>query len=113
MFNTVVINLRNERHGDNFVYIGRGSKWGNPYTHIKGKTKAQFLVKNREEAIDKYEEWIRNQPDLLKDLHELKGKRLGCYCRPYNKCHGDVLCDLIEEFCSEDEDEIDFWEDTK
>jgi len=107
MSQTRVINLRNERHGDNFVYIGRGSKWGNPYTHIKGKTKAQFLVKDREEAIEKYDEWIRQQPELLKDLHELKGKRLGCYCRPH-KCHGDILCDLIEEFCSKEDD---WWSD--
>ncbi len=86
----------NKRHQKYDVYIGRGSKWGNPYTHIKGKTKAQFFVKNRDEAIEKYEEWIRQQPELLADLHELKNKRLGCYCRPH-KCHGDILCDLIEE----------------
>lgn len=98
MSNTVVINMRNEKHGDNFVYIGRGSKWGNPYTHIKGKTKAEFLVKNREESIEKYEEWIRQKPELIRCLCALKGKRLGCFCRPYH-CHGDVLIELIEEFC--------------
>ena len=90
----------NKRFQEYDVYIGRGSKWGNPYTHIKGETKAQFLVKNRDEAIEKYEEWIREQPELLKDLHELKGKRLGCYCRPH-KCHGDILCDLIDEMDEE------------
>jgi len=96
----------NKRFQEYDVYIGRGSKWGNPYTHIKGKTKAQFLVDSREEAIDKYEEWIKQQPELLKDLHELKGKRLGCYCRP-SRCHGDVLVDLIERI----EDDDDFWDE--
>lgn len=92
---TTVVNKRFQKYD---VYIGRGSKWGNPYTHIKGKTKAKFFVDSREESIEKYEEWIRQQPELLKDLHELKNKRLGCYCRPH-KCHGDILCELIEEYC--------------
>lgn len=86
----------NKRFQEYDVYTGRGSKWGNPYTHIKGKTKAEFLVDSREESIDKYEEWIRKQPELLKDLHELKGKRLGCFCRSH-KCHGDIPVELIEE----------------
>ena len=36
------------------VYIGRGSPWGNPFTHIKDKTtKAEFIVDTREESIEK------------------------------------------------------------
>jgi hypothetical protein len=30
---------------------------------------------------------------LLHDLHELKGKILGCWCSP-KSCHGDVLSEL-------------------
>ena len=30
---------------------------------------------------------------IIKDLGELKGKILGCWCRP-NKCHGDILVEL-------------------
>ena len=102
MRKATVINIRFEKKGDNFVYIGRGSKWGNPFTHIKDKeTKAQFVVKDREEAIEKYEEWIRQQPELLNSLGELAFKRLGCYCRP-NYCHGDILLKLIEERGLED-----------
>ena len=104
MQKTRVVNKRFQKYD---VYIGRGSKWGNPYTHIKGKTKAQFLVGSREEAVEKYEEWIRQQPNLLNSLHELKGKRLGCFCVPH-LCHGDVLVELIEEFCP---DEEDWWAD--
>lgn len=77
------------------VYIGRGSKWGNPYSHQSG-TKAQFRAGSREEAIRLYEAYIRSQPHLLDSLHELEGKVLGCYCKPY-ACHGDVLVRLIEE----------------
>ena len=79
------------------IYVGRGSKWGNRWSHLEG-TKAEFVVKTRREAIDAYEAWIRTQPQLLADLKELKGKRLGCYCKPHYDCHGDVLVKLIQEF---------------
>lgn len=77
------------------IYIGRPSKWGNPYSHKEG-TLADFKVETREEAIQKYEEWIRQQPELMASLHELEGKVLGCWCAPL-LCHGDVLLKLIGE----------------
>lgn len=79
------------------VYIGRPTKWGNPFTHIdNGKTLAKYIVSSREEAIEKYEEWITTGEGkhLLDDLHELKNKTLGCWCKP-KSCHGDVLNKLI------------------
>lgn len=69
------------------VYIGRGSKWGNPYKIGEDGT--------REEVIAKYETYIMNKPKLLADIHELKGKVLGCYCKP-KACHGDILARLAE-----------------
>lgn len=79
------------------VYIGRPSKWGNPFTHKAG-TKAHYIVSSREEAIRKYREWILQQPELLASLPELKGKVLGCWCKPQS-CHGDVLVELVNKFC--------------
>ncbi len=32
----------------------------------------------------------------MASLHKLKGKRLGCWCHP-DKCHGDILVELLEE----------------
>lgn len=79
------------------VYIGRGSKWGNPFTHHpKADTIAKFQVDTREESIEAYRKWIQTQPELLNDLHELKGKRLGCFCKP-KACHGDVLAELASK----------------
>lgn len=78
------------------VYVGRPSKWGNPYSHKDG-TKAEFKVDSREQAIAAYREWI-TQGDgahLLEHLHELKGKILGCWCHPL-ACHADVLAELAE-----------------
>lgn len=89
-----VVHCKRERYD---VYIGRPSKWGNPFTHIQDrKTKAEFIVATREEAIAKYREWILTQPALLNDLHELDGKILGCWCKPQS-CHGDVLVELIRK----------------
>lgn len=95
---TKVVNKFHEHYD---VYIGRGSKWGNPFTHIKDKqTKAQYVVNSREEAIEAYHVWITrgDGKHLMNDLHELKGKTLGCFCKP-KSCHGDVLVQLVEEFC--------------
>lgn len=76
------------------VYIGRGSKWGNPFTYRDGTT-AKYKVASREEAVEKFREWILTQPELLADLHELKGKVLCCYCAP-KACHGHVLAEMAD-----------------
>jgi hypothetical protein len=91
---TKVVHCKKEPYD---VYIGRPSKWGNPFTHIKDKkTLAEFVVKTRKESIDKYAEWILTQPELLEDLHELKDMRLGCFCAP-KACHGHILAKLADE----------------
>jgi hypothetical protein len=81
------------------VYIGRPSKWGNPFTHLDKNTVARFKVNTREEAISSYKKWITlgEGRHLLNDLHELNGKVLGCWCSP-QPCHGDVLKELCKTF---------------
>lgn len=69
----------------NCVYIGRPSKWGNPFEIGKDGT--------REEVIQKYESYLLMDNKLMNDLHELKGKDLVCWCSPL-PCHGDVLLKL-------------------
>lgn len=92
---TTVVNMRREKYD---VYIGRPSKWGNPFTHHRvSSTLAQWQVGSREEAIAKYREWIQTQPILMAALEELRGKRLGCYCAPFS-CHGHVLAELADGF---------------
>lgn len=85
-----VVNLKMSAYD---IFIGRPSKWGNPFSHNEN-TSAEFKVANREEAIEKHKEWIKSQPELMDSLHELKGKTLGCYCKP-KKCHGDTLVLLV------------------
>ena len=76
------------------VYIGRPSKWGNPYSHKEG-TKAEFVVETRKEAVEKYEDYLRKS-GLIDDIAQLEGKVLGCWCKP-KACHGDVLVRLLDE----------------
>ena len=78
------------------IYIGRPSKWGNPFSHLDG-TSAKYKVGSRTEAIHKYEEWIVTQPHLMADLLELRGKVLGCWCSP-KLCHGNILAQLVEKY---------------
>ncbi len=85
------------------VDISRATKWGNIFSHQQN-TKAKYTVSSREEAISKYKTWILGQPDLLYDLHELKGKRLGCTCKP-KSCHGDVLAELANNLTNDKEDD--------
>lgn len=74
------------------VYIGRPGrgqtgKWGNPF---KLEREA-----DRPAVLARYREWLLQQPHLLADLHELRGKVLGCFCSP-KACHGDVLAELAD-----------------
>lgn len=85
---TVVVNQKSlpYRNPGDLVYIGRPSKWGNPFVvGIHG---------DRATVIAKYREWIMQQPNLLAQLHELKDKTLVCFCKPF-ACHGDVLVELV------------------
>jgi hypothetical protein len=82
-------------------YIGRGSLFGNPFTHLPlGRTKARFQVKTAEESMICFEAWFRerlaNDVSLRQKLLDLDGHELVCYCRPA-PCHGEILIKLIEE----------------
>lgn len=77
------------------VYIGRPSKWGNPFSHLE-RSLAKYSCSSRQEAVDKYEQWLLSKPELLAALTELRGKTLGCWCAP-KLCHGDVLVRLANE----------------
>lgn len=79
------------------LYIGRemsfyvkgavGSKWANPFSVKKY---------GRERCLALYETYIRTTPELYSALEELRGKELGCWCKPEG-CHGDVLLRLLQE----------------
>ena len=94
---TKVVHVRKEPFD---IYIGRAfaefneSDWHNPF-HL-GKDG------DRKEVLRKYREYLLSHPDLFSRLHELRGKTLGCWCRPKLACHGDVLAEFadITDSCS-------------
>jgi len=98
------------RMPENTVYVGRPSKWGNPY-HI-GENYTDKVCEDGEvveilswDSIDAktavafYEEAIMKKYPAVKIavseiVAELRGKDLACWC-PLNKpCHADVLLRL-------------------
>jgi len=69
----------------NIVYIGRPSKWGNPFSV------EQY---GRAKALQLFEEYLRKNPKVIAAARgELVGKTLACYCAP-QPCHGDILVRL-------------------
>lgn len=92
MTRTRVVHCKKEPYD---VYIGRPSMWGNPFSHKKG-TLAEYMVDSVEEAIAAYEIWIKMQPALMSSIETLRGKTLGCWCKP-KQCHGDVIIKLLGE----------------
>jgi len=69
------------------VYVGRPSKWGNPFkaeigiSEYAGRMRARLL----------FEAYVW---DLSDDLCELRGKDLVCWCPLDQPCHADILLDL-------------------
>lgn len=89
-----------------FLYIGRGSIWGNPFKIGPDGS--------RTEVIRKYKEYARRLPlfnDAIERMLFLE-KKLVCYCAP-RACHGDFLKFWQEEYVKimlgeeEDEEDVD------
>ena len=82
---TVVVN----KYAEEFdICIMRPSIWGNPFRTGKDGT--------REEVIQKYRERLEGLPHLVELARKkLRGKRLGCCCKPQS-CHGDVLAEFAD-----------------
>jgi hypothetical protein len=77
------------------VYIGRPGPWGNPFSW-KDDTLATWKT-TREGCLPAYEAWLRSQPELVaRARRELRGKVLGCWCKP-GPCHGDILTRIANE----------------
>ena len=97
-------NLKHWIEDKNNLYIGRAGivfidkerfpKKSSPFCNI-------FKIGRdgtREEVTQKYQQYItekiKNEPELKNELISMKGKNLGCWCKP-EPCHGDYLLQLI------------------
>jgi len=100
-------NLKEELENPYNVYIGRKGivfidgerfpKKDSPFCNIYKVDENNDL----EKVLIMYEKYIRNrlknEPELVEQLKNLKGKNLYCWCAP-EKCHGDILVKLIDEY---------------
>lgn len=104
-----VVNKYKHEPSNNDVYIGRGSPLGNPFTGSKKveNTKAAFQCSSREEAIEKYEKYLRlaiyeNESYICNEMNRIwkmaknGDVNLVCFCKP-KPCHGDIIKKIIEE----------------
>jgi predicted NAD-dependent protein-ADP-ribosyltransferase YbiA (DUF1768 family) len=86
----MIYNKHHKNAPDDAIYIGRGSPYGNNWSHMEN-TKAEFKVASREDAVLTYDLWLSGQPKLIEKIKkELKGRDLLCFCKPL-LCHGEVL----------------------
>ena len=88
-----VLNRRTDKIGIGAIYVGRPSKWSNPF---KIGVYYQGRVMTREDTIEAYRDWLLYSDasqTLLPQIGELKGKDLVCWCAPL-PCHADILLEL-------------------
>lgn len=66
---------------ENTVYVGRPTKWGNPFDKTNSGSVHPALRFACEVAP-------------LLNVSELRGKNLACWCRLDQECHADVLLEI-------------------
>ena len=95
------------RMPENTVYVGRPSKWGNPWSpnnHSVVTIKAGRVTDSRpgtiEECIESYREDIKTGSiglSIPTIRAELAGKNLACWCPLNQACHADILLELANQ----------------
>lgn len=93
MKKTRTVNLRQEAYQ---VYIGRAGKgqdgyFGNPFPLGSGESRGSSLEKYRAYFLDR----LATDPEFKRRVHALKGKTLGCFCKPH-PCHGDIIAEYLD-----------------
>lgn len=92
------------------VVVSRPSRWGNPFT-VADAIEAEYEQPERA-CVSHYTAWIEghhyyedvyvvsgrryDRRWVREHLPELAGRDLGCWCKPGDPCHGDVLLTLAQ-----------------
>ena len=74
---------------ENTVYVGRPTKWGNPYSISVGRSHSLKFYRTW------LEERLKEDPHFLDDL---KDKNLACWCKLSQPCHVDVLLEKLKSY---------------
>lgn len=84
-----VYNKRNKDAPPDAIYVGRPTRWGNPFK-MDG-------VQSRDEVVESYRKYIHERPEFIRQVREsLRGKDLVCWCSPL-ACHADVLLEIAND----------------
>jgi hypothetical protein len=103
---------------ENTIYVGRPSKFGNPWSLQAAIDSKLFKPDFCDEIVVKeFEAWLKGvwsensehlgmwkklekqRETLLASLPELRGKNLACWCPLDHPCHADVLLRLANKAC--------------
>jgi len=92
---------RGWRMPPNTLYVGRGSRWGNP------RRVGMYVGYKAADAVADYRRWIERDPSTWSydnvygkppTVDEIRaalaGKNLACWCALGQPCHADVLLEL-------------------
>jgi len=88
---------------ENTVYVGRPTKWGNPFNTKEAKEHWHTCDSCEDMcndcAVSLYRTWLEGGHwssiiSVLKNIPELKGKDLACWCRLDQPCHADILLEI-------------------
>lgn len=93
-----VVNINEEYD----VYVGRPSKWGNPYTHLEKPTLAEHIVDSVDDALIEYEKYLIDNDILFNSLYELKYKKIACWCKN-KKCHAYIIKKYVDKLEKDDQ----------
>jgi hypothetical protein len=94
---------RGWRMPENTVKVDRSTKWGNPFIFIEDGTRAECVALFRgllrdgaapSRRIADYPRRLDIRADILRNIDQLRGKNLACWCRLDEPCHADVLIEL-------------------
>jgi len=87
------------------VYVGRGSKWGNPFRGPGAVEKYKAAIRYWPIPPEQKYAWEKACGSMLVQtvlaqrnvffLKELHGKDLACWCPLDTPCHADVLLEII------------------
>lgn len=91
---------------DLYAYIGRPSPFGNPIIIGEVCPICRKTHNTAGSTLGCYRKYFINKVSFDKcfrdSVLELKGKCLLCWCKPYNKCHGDIIAEYLNNLDSDD-----------
>ncbi len=91
--------IKDWRMPPNTVYVGRGSKWGNPF--VPGEPPFSYggiKIVTIKGALRAYRSYVKDRLYFnRKYINELRGKNLACWCRLDQPCHADYLLKIANQ----------------